>query len=189
MAAKLKTLVYVSRLSPSEKGELYKLDRAFPETKIGEALRNAIQDVVVDRLILATGCLQTARRLITPEASEEDLRAAVNRAYYAVHHAIRVLVLKETGCEADGHEQAIKELRRLLADADLRRRSGLSEDVIENIGEARDNRSVADYSPYDVSRKEDEIALFAISEGDWRKAAEFNIRVAQTMLEADYKVI
>ena len=189
MTATLKALVYVSRLSKAEKDDLYKVDSGFPEQKVGEALREAIQDVLVDRLILAHGCLETAKRLASPTADEEDLRAAVNRAYYSVHHAIRVLILREIGFEADGHELAIQELKRLLRDEDFRRRSGLDEDVVNDISEARDNRSVADYSPYIQSRRDKKADPIPITDDNWRKASEFNIRLAERIHDAVYRSI
>ncbi|MCX7049183.1 MAG: HEPN domain-containing protein [Candidatus Sumerlaeota bacterium] len=190
MASALNTQVYVSRLSSSEKSELYKIHNSFPEANIRKIFQEAISDVLLERLILAQDFYESSRQLIgLPASSDNDLRTAINRAYYAVHHAIRVLVLKATESEADGHEQAIQELRLLLKKDDFRRLSGLEEDVIQQVSEARDNRCVADYSPFKYSRREKKDELIPITEGSWRKAAEFNLSVAKKIVAAAYSAI
>jgi uncharacterized protein (UPF0332 family) len=162
-------------------------------------------------MIRAVSCLETADFLYsskTPAQSElrpDFLRTVITKAYYSIHHSLRAIAIMENEWEADGHQESISELRRLLKDIDFQKRSGLTDAVIAELAQARDNRSVADYSPYDHSRREvktnensaltqmpasdiakrdTKVDWVSISDGDWEKAAKFNIDLAQRLLKA-----
>lgn len=183
-----KPLVYLSRLSSAERRALVDLGRALPSTDLAGRARVAEGDVVLDRLILAENMLGSAREAAAGR-TEPGYRVAVNRAYYAIHHAARAVILRETHQEADGHAEAIKKLKQLLADASFRLRAGLTEKDLCDIGEARDNRSVADYSPYAYSRREGTTVWIPITGRDWAAAAEFNVSLAERMLGAAAKAV
>ena len=184
-------LVYMSRLSQSEKGEVYSLADIWPGADLRVRLRQAVEDVCLDRLIRAQGCLEVAKSLAPPvsTASVEALRTAIGRGYYSVHHSVRAMCLRRNQWDPDGHGESIEQIRKLLGDPDFQRASGLMPEIVKEISEARDNREVADYSPYDFSRRTDGIGIFPITGLDWRIAAEFNIGLAERLLTAADKVV
>src|SRR5437762_13409492 len=97
MAEPFETLVFVARLTREEKDSIFAREAAFPGANIGSRLLLAAEDVCLDRLLLADGCLSVARQLAHVSgggtAPEECLRAAVSRAYYSIHHSIRAIAL------------------------------------------------------------------------------------------------
>ncbi len=184
-------LIYVSRLSQPEKQEIYALAEVWPEAELRARLRQAVEDVCLDRLIRAQGCLEVAKSLTpsTSAASVEELRAAIGRGYYSVHHSIRAMCLRWNQWDPDGHGESTEQMRKLLNDAVFQRASGLMPEIIKEITEARDNREVADYSPYDFSRRTGGVGIFPITGLDWRKAADFNFALAERLLTAATKVV
>ncbi|MGD0092352.1 MAG: HEPN domain-containing protein [Planctomycetota bacterium] len=185
-----KPLVYIARLSNAEKNALYEHGDAFPELEVRKQFHQAIAVVLHDRLKMATENFVLADDLFfnaTP--TNAHYRAVVNRAYYAIHHSIRVMVLSQNHCEADGHEEAIQELKKLLKDEQFRKKCGLNENTITEISRARDNRSVADYSPYDFSRRDGTTVWVAISGNTWKSTAEFNLNLAERLLDAAKRFI
>lgn len=185
-----RSLIHVSRLSQSEKGEVYSRADIWPETDLPARLRQAVEDVCVDRLIRAEGCLGVAVSLASaPTPSVEELRTAVGRAYYSIHHAIRAMCLRRNQWDPDGHGESIEQIRKLLGAPDFQRASGLMPEIVKEVSEARDNREVADYSPYDFSRRTGGIGIFPITGLDWRIAAEFNIGLAERLLAAADRVV
>lgn len=184
------SLIYVSRLSQSEKGEVYSLADVWPEADLRARLRQAVEDVCVDRLVRAEGCLGAAKSLMSvPAPSVEELRTAVGRAYYSIHHAIRAMCLRRNHWDPDGHGESIEQIRKLLNAPDFQRAFGLMPGIVKEISEARDNREVADYSPYNFSRRTEGIGIFSVTGLDWRTAADFNIGLAERLLTAADKVI
>jgi uncharacterized protein (UPF0332 family) len=179
-----KPLVYVARLSNAEKNALYAHGDAFPELEVRSKFHQAIRTVVLDRLKMARDDWFLAAHLFHDAPTDAHYRAAVNRAYYAIHHSIRVMVLSQNNCEADGHQEAIQELRKQLRREEFRRKCGLSEDIIDEISRACDNRSVADYSPYDFSRRDGTTEWVLISGNTWKSAAEFNLNLAVRLVKA-----
>lgn len=183
-------LIYVSRLSAAEKAQVYHLADVWPDADLRDRLHQALEDVCMDRLIRAEGCLRVAKSLVSAAApGGEELRTAVGRAYYSAHHAIRAMCLRRNHWDPDGHGESIEQLRKLVKEAEFQRVSGLTPGIIPEIGEARDNPEVADYSPYEFSRRTGDIGLFSITETDWRKAADFNIGLAERLLTAADKVV
>ena len=182
-------LIHVSRLSQSEKGEVYSLTDIWPEADLRIRLRQAVEDVCLDRLIRAQGCLEVAKSLAAAAVGSEALRAAIGRGYYSVHHSIRAMCLRRNQWDPDGHGESIEQIRKLLGDPDFQRASGLMPEIVKEISEARDNREIADYSPYDFSRRTGGVGIFPITGLDWRIAADFNIGLAERLLTAADKVV
>lgn len=58
MAQPFEILVYVHRLQASEKEAVFAQDAAFPSSSLRTSLLEAVEDVCLDRLIRADGCLQ-----------------------------------------------------------------------------------------------------------------------------------
>jgi len=183
-----KWLVYLSRLSQAEKQSLYGLAGLVPVPGLGPAAQRSIQDVVVDRLILAGELLDAAQRLDMKDAIA--CRSVISRAYYSIHHSIRSVLLHRNQHEADGHAAAINELKQLL-DKDNAAKALLDPQatVIRDVAEARDNRVVADYSPYGFSREKGKTEWIPITENDWAKAADFNIKLAERVFEAAWRFV
>ena len=95
--------LYVSRLTKSEKASLFIHDAAFPNSNLQRDFLQAVQDVCLDRLIRADGCLTLAHAL-SLQNGEEELRAAIGRAYYCIHHCLRTMALWQNKWDPDGHE-------------------------------------------------------------------------------------
>ena len=184
-----KSLIFTSRISQSEKNALFAYGEAYPESGLKERFQRTIEPVVLNRMMLAQGALEVARMLLAQPQTEAVLRAVINRAYYAIHHSIRAIMLYKYQSEADGHEEAIKELENLLKDKTDRARCGLDEFFFERAIEARDNRSIADYSPFDWSRREGTVTWFNLTDDSWKSAAEFNVAVAEQMYIAAYRYL
>lgn len=186
MAAPLTTRYYVARLSAAESRAIFAHINAFTGTDLGTLFQSALQDVCLDRLVRADGCLTLAKQL-RKDMGEESLRASVGRAYYSIHHSLRCIALWENKWDPDGHAESIEQFKILLKNADFQRRSELSEDDLDRVVQTRMNRHVADYSPYDMQRSPhgDE----RIDDGDWEKAAQDNIDMADRLFKAADRIL
>lgn len=189
MTESIETLLHVARLSQSEDATIRSLDAAFPGSDLRKRQFAAIQDVCMDRLVRAEGCLEVSRFLLASLGGEERLRASVGRAYYSIHHSIRIMALWYNNWDPDGHESSIQQLRELLKESKFRHQTGLAMDVWERVGVARDNRHVADYSPYDFQRDSKGRGVIAITGQDWLLAAKFNVHLAEELVTAASKLI
>jgi uncharacterized protein (UPF0332 family) len=190
-ATSARVLVYLSRISGKEKQSLYDLADACIVPGLREQFHARIDDVVIDRLMLAQEYLNFAERLKERCGNDTvSLRCVVNRAYYSIHHSIRAMLLKHNHCEADGHAEAIEQLKRLFEAAERKvSRAGLQQDIIEEVGEARNNRAVADYSPYEFSRAAGKLEWVPIRGNNWSEAAVFNLDVAKRIHEAALRFV
>ena len=186
MTTPTQTSIYVARLSAAEKEAIFEQDKAFPNSNLKSALLDAVADVCVDRLIRADGCFQVAKQLCS-SSDGETLRAGVARAYYSMHHSLRAMALWRNKWDPDGHEESIKQLKLLLEDNSFVGKSGLAADDWEKVTEARNNRHVADYSPYDSQREPR--GMVRITGNDWRSAAQFNYDLAEKLLNSAIKVV
>lgn len=193
MPAPFETLVFVARLTRGEKDTIFKQASAFPTSDLTSRLDSAIEEVCVDRLSLAEDCLKLARDLTNPVsgagAGEAQLRAAVGRAYYCMHHSMRAIALWQNQWDPDGHAETIEELKKLLGNNSFRARSGLAADAWTRVVVARTNRHVADYSPYAVQRDPPDVGHVEITGRDWAAAADHNIRVAEELFEAAVRFV
>ncbi len=188
MSEPLETRSFIHRLTHTEKAAVYVYSTAFPASGLAASLAGAVEDMCVDKLIRADGCLKLARGLALDD-DNESVRAAISRAYYSIHHCLRAIVLWQSHWDPDGHEQSIKELRDLLKNSQFRLRSGLPENTADRIAEARTNRHVADYSPYDFQRDPPDTRRVGISNGSWSDAVRFNIALAEELFQAAMKCI
>lgn len=189
MAEPLETRLFIHRLTQAERAGVYAHDVAFPSSGLKASLESAIDDVCVDKLIRADGCLRLAKSLAASGTDNESQRASIGRAYYSIHHCLRAMVLWQNKWDPDGHEQSLKEFRTLLGDSNFRLRSGLPENTANRVAEARTNRHVADYSPYDFQRDPPDTRRVGISNGSWSDAVQFNIDLADEIFQAAMKCI
>lgn len=189
MAEPIETRLFTHRLTNAERAAIYAHDIAFPSSGLMASLASAVEDVCVDKLIRADGCLRLAKILVASSADNESQRASIGRAYYSIHHCLRAIVLWQDRWDPDGHEQTLKEFRTLLKDSNFRLRSGLPENTGDRVAEARTNRHVADYSPYDFQRNPPDTRRIGISNGSWSDAVQFNIGLADEIFQAAMKCI
>jgi uncharacterized protein (UPF0332 family) len=187
VASSLQTLVYVSRLQKSEKEAIFAQDAAFPGSNLKVAFLEAVEDVCLDRLVRADNCLKVAKMMFVG-ADEEALRITVGRTYYSIHHSLRAIALYQNKWDPDGHEASIQEFKTLLKDKPFCNRSGLKTDAWEAVAEARSNRHVADYSPYETQRLPAG-GFENITGRNWAAAAQFNLDCADTILQAAFKIV
>lgn len=188
MSEPLETRSFIHRLTQAEKASVYAHDTAFPASGLASSLASAVEDVCVDKLIRADGCLRLAQRLALG-ADNESLRAAIGRAYYCIHHCLRAIALWQNKWDPDGHEKSIEEFRKLLKDSAFRAQIGLPGNTGDRVAEARTNRHVADYSPYDFQRDPPDTRRIGISNGRWPDAVQFNINLAEEIFRAAMKCI
>ena len=188
MAEPLETRLFIHRLTDAEKTAVYAHNKAFPSAGLAASFAVAIEDVCTDKLIRADGCLRLAQSLAL-DTDNESQRAAIGRAYYSIHHCLRAIVLRQNQWDPDGHEKSIEKFRELLKDNAFRNRSGLPENTGNRVTEARMNRHVADYSPYDSQRNPPNTGLEGITNGRWFDAVQFNINLAQEIFQAAMKCI
>jgi len=189
MAEPLETRVYVNRLRKDEKATAFAYDAVFPSSGVKASLLSAIKDVCDDRLIRAEGCLRLARSLAASSADNENLRASIGRAYYCIHHCLRAMALWQNKWDPDGHDESITEFKTLLQDNSFIVRSGFSPDDYKRVAEARTNRHIADYSPYDVQRDPPKTNWVRVTNGSWADAVQFNIGLADEVFQAALKCV
>jgi len=189
MAEPFETRLYIHRLTSAEKTAVYAHDTAFPASGLKASLESAVEDVCVDKLIRADGCLKLAKSLSASTTGNESQRASIGRAYYSIHHCLRAMLLWQNKWDPDGHEQSLKAFRIFLEDSNFRLRSGLPVNTGDRIAEARTNRHVADYSPYDFQRDPPNTQRVGISNGSWLDAVQFNITLADEIFQAAVKYI
>jgi len=193
MAEPFETLVFVARLTRGEKDAIFGQAAAFPGSDLALRLVAAIDDVCLDRLLRAEGCLELARTFASQAAvganGEELFRTAVGRAYYSAHHSIRGIALWHSHWDPDGHEASIKQLQLLLTDSGFVAKSGLAPDAWKRVVDARTNRHVADYSPYDWQRDPPAVTPVGITGQDWKTAADFNLALAEDLFKAAVRFV
>lgn len=165
MSEPLETLLFVHRLTLTEKIAVYTHNQAFPSSGLAAAFATAIQDVCIDKFIRADGCFELAKSLAT-NTENESQRASIGRAYYCIHHCLRAMLLWQNQWDPDGHGQSIEEFGTLLKDNTFCNRSGLAVNTEKRVAEAQTNRHVADYSPYIFQRNPLGTGLISISNGN-----------------------
>ena len=178
----VKPLIYLARLTNAEKNALYAVGDAFPKSEISKAFHDRLNDLIISRVLLSKNFLDTAQQMWESATTEGEFRVIVNRAYYAIHHSIRAMAFHRNHFEADGHAEAIEELKLLARGKDAKTNWDLDEKLVFAVSEARNNRSVADYSPFSWSRSEKTTNWFGITNDDWRTAARFNLDLGIKLL-------
>lgn len=181
-------LVFVSRVSRTEKDDLFRVAETFQDESLKDEFQTTIHEVVNDRLILAFDLLTQARGLLSSEPSDIELRTAVNRAYYSAHHSLRAILLYHNGWDPVGHESSIEELEKALKDGKFCAETGLAPGTDKEMIEARRNRHIADYSPYSVMRAS-KGAPEMLTGNSWESAAGFNLALASKGYEGAYKFL
>src|SRR5262249_4999849 len=152
--------------------------------------RATVHEVALHRVIRADECLRLAQRLYDQSKDEETLRAVTGRAYYSIHHSLRAMVLYEKDYDPDGHQASIDALADLiLKDSGFRARSGLDLNAAKDISKAKDNREIADYSPFDASRAPNGASKIKLSHRGWLETAKFNLDLAERLVVASIKVV
>lgn len=121
------------------------LHQRYVEKIVGDRLAFATEHLKAadDLLGLAAGPLPTAR-------GDFLLRAALGRAYYAVHHALRSLHITFKGWDTDTHDGTISGTQSILStEADLASFLDPRKDLVRLVRGLMDERHVADYHMYD----------------------------------------
>lgn len=179
-------LVFVSRLSVAEKASLF--TSVFQRPDLSHVFKTAVHEVALQRLIRAEACFKLAHTFLN-SSDEESLRTAIGRAYYSIHHSIRAMVLCVKEYDPDGHQECIEALSELLKDNAFLGRSGLKAGDGQEIFKARDNRVVAEYSPFNQSRYSNRNSKIELSHGSWLDTAKFNVDISQRVLVASMRVV
>jgi len=179
-------LVHVSRLSKTEKVAAFSTGTIYQIADVSTIVQGCVKQVVEHRLLLADKLLEVAKRLDKEgrgaQPDEFLLRSAVNRAYYSMHNSLRAISLHSLGHDPDDHASAIGTLAELLKDNAFRSRSHLLVGTDKKASQAMDNRLVADYSPYEISRYPNGAVRITITNGNWADASKFNIDLANEIL-------
>lgn len=184
-------LVHLFRLSSQEKTAIFQVAKALQTPQVATVFNDCLMEAVFDRMVRAEGCLELAKSLLAqrqqPPLEEERIRTVIGRAYYSIHHSIRAMCLHHLEFDPDGHEESIGEFETLLTDNAFRARSGLAPNVVAEIHQGKDNRSIADYSPYDVSRKPNTDVSIRTS-NNWQDALQFNVGLAERIFGAANRI-
>ena len=156
-------LIYCSLLRRAQYYQLRNLSDIHQGAVDVAEIDKAMREGVAKRLALANEFLLFSEYLVSSGASSEIAnRNAVSRAYYAVHHAIRALLLFEERGDVDGHSESIK------AACDLLKRNSAARNKLGDMGDFRlnmrnllDQRHLADYYPYGTNAPSEAALDFA----------------------------
>lgn len=171
-------LIYCSLLKKAQYASLRELDNLSPGLVDLAAVNQAINVSVEQRMLLARDFLTFSQNLVTLTTEDEMAnRNAVSRAYYAVHHAVRALLLFEERGDVDGHREAIEAVCALLKrNPAVRSKLGETQVFREAFLDLLDRRHLADYHPFGTNVP-NEAPL------DFAKAAQEAIDFAQKVVE------
>lgn len=181
-------LVHVARTTAPERQAVFDLAKLV-DPRLRAAHEHALLDVAMDRLQVAEDCLRAAIAAgLGRGFGEARLRLAANRGYYSCHQSVRALLLLHLRVDVDGHTRCIDEFKRFLADSANLRAAGLPDDSIHaKLVEAKQNRNIADYSPY--PRMREGTSILRISGDDWLAAASHNAKTAQECLQCAWRFV
>jgi uncharacterized protein (UPF0332 family) len=189
--------IYASQLPKGRHGELRQISGIMPAIVDGVALHDALVESVVDRIHFAEKFIETAKAmqlLISVSPFHENSRNALSRAYYAIHHISRAIVLSIAHYDPYGHPQSIKALLDCAADkpvllAELRTRftsESLAYRVFSSILEARHH---ADYDVYGASLPRETSVDFVVVAPDAIANAELLMESAKAYLLSEGIVV
>ena len=116
---------------------------------------DAVRAVSALRFSHAEECLCDARRLL----ETGSCRSAVNRAYYAVFHAMRAVLIFD-GIDMKHHSGIISEFRRLYI-----KTGRIDAQYSPAISELFNSRTGSDYDDYFLLTAEDAAHLISLAEG------------------------
>lgn len=173
----MQLLVYCSLLRKGQYKQLRDLavlhHGAVDISRVDQAMRAGIDK----RLALAREFLLFADGLATDGTSDIAARNAVSRAYYAMHHAIRALLLFEERGDVDGHWEAIEAIGGLIKrNPAVRSKLDPQGTFRRDARELMERRHLADYYPYGVSAPAEPPA-------DFTALAVDAVRLAQQTVE------
>lgn len=171
-------LIYCSLLKKTQYRQLRDLSDvhygAVDMTGVDQAMREGVEK----RLTLAREFLAFSEGLLSSgTGSEIANRNAVSRAYYAVHHAVRALLLFEERGDVGGHRESIEAVYALLKrNPAVRSKLGNTEEFRTSFLDLLDRRHLADYSPYGANAPK-EAPL------DFTQAAQEAVQFARRVVE------
>lgn len=149
MALPISLLVAVERMKREENVLLRRYQRMHSSIIDTALLDAAVEQVAVDRIAFAKEFLASAKGLIAGKPAEIDLRNASSRAYYAVHHTLRAVLLYDLKADVYGHRESIEELTDLVKSSPaLRVKASAAGITKTNLDDILDWRHLADYHVY-----------------------------------------
>jgi len=132
-------LAYFDRLSQDDLNLLYHLGA---QGQLHFSVTDLLVALVDRRWQMAESYLQFAEPLAQTMATETEQRQVISRAYYAMHHAARALILRRQDYEIWEHGRVIEALNQLTGGT--RRHPSLEANALDV---ARHRRNAADYNP------------------------------------------
>jgi uncharacterized protein (UPF0332 family) len=152
VAVSFELLVHCSTLTRIQYGQYRDLAQLQAGVLDLAAIDEGIEAGVDKRLELAEMFLTCANRLCPPAGTAMDeisARNAVSRAYYAIHHAVRALLLYEEHGDVDGHQETIKAVTGLIIRVPAARaKIGGAKEFGDKLQEVLHQRHLADYYLY-----------------------------------------
>ena len=156
-------------LERAEYDSLRELARLAPGTVDASRVDGLIRDAAEARLGFARDLLAYGRLLAADRSAPGDhaQRLALNRAYYAAHHALRALYLRFRQHDPYGHQAAIdywedfgKEERVVAA-----KLSGVP-NLSKGMKNLMERRHIADYHPFNRASAKDDALDFAAASAE-----------------------
>ena len=171
-------LIYCSLLKKAQYASLRELDDLAVGLVDIAAVNQAINVSVDQRMSLAQDFLAFSQSLLAQgTGSEIANRNTVSRAYYAVHHAVRALLLFEERGDVDGHREAIEAVCALLKrNPAVRSKLGDTQEFREAFLDLLDRKHLADYHPFGTNAPKEAPLDFA-------QAAQGAVKFAQKVVE------
>ncbi|MGI4789818.1 MAG: HEPN domain-containing protein [Janthinobacterium lividum] len=175
-------LVYCSLLKKGQYRQLRDLADVHSGAVDLTGIDQAMRDGVEKRLAFAQEFLSFSENLLfSGIGSEIESRNIVSRAYYAVHHAVRALLLFEERGDVDGHRESIEAVCALLKrNSAARSKLGSMEDFRTEFLDLLDRRHLADYYPYGTNSPNEATLDFAQAA---QEAVQFAHRVVEKTRE------
>ena len=144
-------LIYCSLLKKTHYRQLRELSDVHPGAVDMAGVEQAMRDGIEKRLTLAQEFLLFSEGLLPTAGRGDEIasRNAISRAYYAVHHAVRSLLLFEERGDVDGHRESIEAVCALLKrNPAARSKLGNTEEFRAAFLDLLERRHLADYYPY-----------------------------------------
>lgn len=175
-------LIYCSLLKKAQYRQLRDLDDVQHGAVDMAGVEQAMRAGVDKRLALAQEFLSFSESLLSSEAGGEIAdRNAVSRAYYAVHHVVRALLLFEERGDIDGHRESIEAVCALLKrNAAARSKLGSTEEFRSAFLDLLERRHLADYYPYGANAPNEAPLDFGPAA---QEAVQFARRVVEKIVE------
>jgi hypothetical protein len=163
MALPSSLLIAVERLRQDENALLRRYSVLHAPTVDTVVIDAAVQQVVLDRIRFAKEFITSARDMLAGTPSTMDFRNTTSRAYYAVHHTLRAVLLYDLKADTYGHVESINDFVKrmnhmpaLKAKADA---AGITKDALLAI---LHRRHLADYHYYGSAEPFEEPVDFSV---------------------------